>query len=69
MHASSKEQALTKLDESLPVLIGIAMKGSYPFVIQVKIICGGGSQTLAEAVATWIKGKKSSSYKYPVRHV
>ena len=69
LHGLSKEQALAKLDESLPVWIDTAMKGSYPFVIQVKIVCGGGSQTLAEAVATWIKGKKSSSYKYPVRHV
>jgi len=32
----------------------VAMKGKYPWVIPVKVVCGGGSQ-LSEAVENWIK--------------
>ena len=34
------------------------MRGEYPFVVLVKIVYGGGSQILAEAVAGWIKQNK-----------
>lgn len=33
------------------------MKGEYPWVITVDIICGGGNQILSETVETWIKSK------------
>ena len=55
LHGFTSKEALSKLDESLPSWIETAMKGTYPFVIPVKIVCGGGSQTLAEVVEKWIK--------------
>ena len=57
----SKNEAVSKLDEHLPHWIDVAMRGSYPFVFPVKIICGKGSQTLSEAVAEWIRKKNEVS--------
>jgi len=59
LHGLTKKQALEKLDAKLPGWIDMAMGDSYPFVIQVTIICGGGNQTLAKAVENWIYEKKS----------
>ena len=61
LHGMSKNEAVSKLDENLPNWIDIAMRGSYPFVIHVKIVCGKGSQMLSEAVAKWIRKKKEVS--------
>ena len=58
LHGLTKAGALAKLDESLPGLVSSAMRGEYPFVVMVKIVHGGGSQILAEAVAGWIKQNK-----------
>ena len=55
LHGLTAEEAVHRLDKHLPTWIEIAMKGSYPFVIPVKIVCGGGSQILAEVVENWIK--------------
>jgi len=55
LHGLSAEEAVYRLDKSLPDWIETAMKGTYPFVIPVKIVCGGGSQILAEVVDNWIK--------------
>ncbi|KAL9186728.1 hypothetical protein ACHAXT_005966 [Thalassiosira profunda] len=55
LHGCTKEEALAELDERLPEWMDIAMKGEYPWVISVRIVCGGGTQTLAEAVEGWIK--------------
>jgi len=55
LHGLTAEEAVYRLDKSLPTWIETAMKGTYPFVIPVKIICGGGSQILAEVVENWIK--------------
>jgi len=55
LHGLTTEEAVYKLDKHLPDWIETAMKGSYPFVIPVKIVCGGGSQILAEVVENWIK--------------
>ena len=55
LHGLTAEEAVYRLDKHLPDWIEIAMKGSYPFVIPVKIVCGGGSQILAEVVENWIK--------------
>ena len=55
LHGLSAEEAVYRLDENLPNWIETAMKGTYPFVIPVKIVCGGGSQILAEVVENWIK--------------
>ena len=61
LHGMSKSEAISKLDNNLPQWIDTAMRGSYPFVVPVKIICGKGSQTLSEAVAKWIRKKKEVS--------
>ena len=55
LHGLTKEQALVKLDQLLPEWVDRAMKSEYPFVIKVRIVCGGGDQVLAEAVAAWIR--------------
>lgn len=55
LHGLSKEEALRKLDSSLPQWTDIAMKGSYPFVVSVKIVCGGGNQVLSEVVKNWVQ--------------
>ena len=55
LHGCTQEEALAKLDECLPEWVDTAMKGEYPWVITAKIVCGGGSQVLSEAVEGWIK--------------
>jgi len=55
LHGLTAEEAVHRLDKHLPDWIETAMKGTYPFVIPVKIVCGGGSQILAELVENWIK--------------
>jgi len=55
LHGLTAEEAVYRLDKHLPSWIETAMKGIYPFVIPVKIVCGGGSQILAEVVENWIK--------------
>ena len=55
LHGLTAEEAVYRLDKHLPNWIEIAMKGTYPFVIPVKIVCGGGCQILAEVVENWIK--------------
>lgn len=59
LHGLTKEEALCKLDSSLPQWIDIAMKGSYPFVIPVNIVCGCGSQVLSEVVENWVRQNAS----------
>ncbi|KAL7540296.1 hypothetical protein ACHAXR_010011 [Thalassiosira sp. AJA248-18] len=34
------------------------MRGEYPWVIPVDIVCGGGSQILSEAVKAWIRNNR-----------
>lgn len=55
MHGYTREEALLKLDESLPIWVDSAMRGSYPFVMPVRIVCGGGHQILSETVEKWIR--------------
>ena len=55
LHGLTAEEAVYRLDKHLPDWIETAMKGTYPFVIPVKIVCGGGTQILAEVVENWIK--------------
>ncbi|KAL9179006.1 hypothetical protein ACHAXT_011979 [Thalassiosira profunda] len=55
LHGCTVDEALAKLDECLTEWVDTAMKGEYPWVIPVRIVCGGGSQTLAEAVEGWIR--------------
>ena len=55
LHGMTVDEAVNKLDVSLPTWVGVAMQGEYPWVIPVKIVCGGGSQLLSEEVENWIK--------------
>ena len=55
LHGCTKSEALSKLNSSLPYWVDTAMKGDYPFILPVTIICGAGSQILAEVVEKWIK--------------
>ena len=57
LHGHSKQQALAALETSLPCWVETAMKQEHPYVIQVKIVCGKGSQILSEVVEGWIKDK------------
>lgn len=57
LHGHTKEEALEKLDESLPTWINTAMRED-PFIVPVDIICGGGNQILSEVVQTWIRSKR-----------
>ena len=61
LHGYTKEEAMAKLDESLKQWVDTAMRGSYPFVIQVKIVCGCGGQILREVVQEWIKSSRNVS--------
>ena len=58
LHGLTKGEALETLDECLAQWVDMAMQEP-PFVILVKIVCGGGSQTLAEAVEGWIRNRKN----------
>ena len=58
LHGFAREMALNKLNENLPGWVDSAMEDSCTFVIQVKIVCGGGSQMLAEVVKKWIQQNK-----------
>ena len=55
LHGLPKDEAVEKLDESLSVWVDTAIRGEYPFVIPVDIVCGGGSQILSGAVKDWIR--------------
>ena len=55
LHGCTQDEALAKLDKSLPIWHDIAMKGEYPWVIPVNIVCGGGAQILSEVVQNWIR--------------
>jgi DNA-nicking Smr family endonuclease len=55
LHGYSKDEAVAKLDDCLPEWRDTAMRGEYPWVIPVEIVCGGGSQILSETVERWIK--------------
>jgi hypothetical protein len=58
LHGYTREQALVKLDENLKIWVDTAMKGAYPFVIVVHIICGCGNLLISETVQKWIKSRE-----------
>lgn len=59
LHGCTQDEAIQRLDSSLSDWVDTAMKGEYPWVMPVQIICGGGNQILSETVETWIKGNKN----------
>ena len=58
LHGLTKDEAIEKMNKNLPGWVDTAMKGEYPWVIPVDIICGGGSQILSEAVKGWIQSTR-----------
>lgn len=60
LHGYSKDNAVSKLDESMKLWMDLAMLDE-PFVVQVKIICGCGGQVLRETVEKWIKSNRNVS--------
>eukprot|EP00956_Cyclotella_meneghiniana_P035883 scaffold119020_cov23-Cyclotella_meneghiniana.AAC.1 len=62
LHKLTKEHALSALNQSLPTWVEKANNGVYPFVIQVRIVCGKGSQTLSGAVIQWIHGHQQVAH-------
>eukprot|EP00956_Cyclotella_meneghiniana_P009711 scaffold13410_cov56-Cyclotella_meneghiniana.AAC.2 len=62
LHKLTKEQALAALNENLPTWIEIANSGVHPFVIQVRIVCGKGSQVLSEVVMQWINSQQQVAH-------
>jgi len=58
LHGCSKDEALGKLDKSLPVWVDTAMRGNNPWVLGVDIICGGGTQILSDVVKEWIRANQ-----------
>ncbi|KAL7545278.1 hypothetical protein ACHAWF_008626 [Thalassiosira exigua] len=65
LHGMTKKVALETLDASLAQWIDLAMRGSYPFVQRVRIVCGGGNQVLSECVDHWIRRNKMHVAKAP----
>lgn len=55
LHGLTRQESIKSLDDSLPIWQERAMSGSYPFVVPVEIVCGGGSQVLSEVVEQWIR--------------
>lgn len=55
LHGCSKAEARAMLQNGLKEWYNMAMKGEFPFVIPVNIICGRGNQILSEFVAQFIR--------------
>lgn len=69
LHGYTRDDAIAKLDESLSEWIDVAMKGCYPFVIQVVIVCGCGNQILSATVQEWIKSRHHVSNAPKMRYL
>jgi len=57
LHGLTRSEAVAELDSRLPAWYESAMRGEYPFILKVTIVCGGGNQIISEAVDRWIKTK------------
>jgi DNA-nicking Smr family endonuclease len=63
LHGCTREEALIKLNNSLPFWINEAMKES-PWIVGVNIIAGGGNQIVAESVEHWIREKRNVANRF-----
>lgn len=63
LHGFTKEDALVKLNDSLPAWIDEAMK-EHPWTINVNIITGCGNQILADTVEQWIRENGNVTKRY-----
>ena len=61
LHGMTRAEALVALEARLPRWVETAMTGAAPWVVTVRIVCGGGNQILSEAVAHWIREKRQVS--------
>ena len=61
LHGMTRAEALAELEARLPRWVEAAMTGAAPWVITVRIVCGGGNQVLSEAVAHWIREQRQVS--------
>lgn len=59
LHGLTKQEAVSKLDRELIRWKDVAMEGSYPFIIPVQVVCGGGGQVLSEVVEDWVRENES----------
>eukprot|EP00956_Cyclotella_meneghiniana_P020042 scaffold34931_cov38-Cyclotella_meneghiniana.AAC.6 len=57
LHGLTSDEAIERLDKALIGWVDTAMRGEYPWVVPVDIICGGGNQILSETLKAWIKSK------------
>lgn len=55
LHGYSRYKAIGVLRKGIQEWIVEAMRGQYPFVVPVDIICGAGNQVLSEVVAQFIR--------------
>ena len=53
LHGHTREEALQKLDSSLPLWLEDAMQEA-PWTLPVDITSGGGNQAIAETVENWV---------------
>ncbi|KAL7547948.1 hypothetical protein ACHAWF_011217 [Thalassiosira exigua] len=51
-------EAVARLNEHLTQWVDIAMRGEYPFVIPIALVCGGGNRVLSDTVENWIGSKR-----------
>ncbi|KAL7535987.1 hypothetical protein ACHAWF_005327 [Thalassiosira exigua] len=58
LHGLSRDDAVEKLNKSLSSWVNTAMKGGYPFVLLVDIMCGGRNQILSDAVKDWVRNNR-----------
>jgi DNA-nicking Smr family endonuclease len=65
LHGCTREEALRKLNDSLPDWMNVAMKTDHPFSIRVDIISGGGDQMIiADEVEQWIRQSRNVANRF-----
>jgi hypothetical protein len=64
LHGRDREEALRKLNDSLPNWMNAAMKTDHPFSIRVDIISGGGNQIIADTVEHWIRQNRNVANRF-----
>ena len=63
LHGFTGDEATKKLDLALIEWVDIAMRGSNPFVVPVKIVCGCGNQVISEVVEKWIRTNSQVAHR------
>ena len=63
LHGCTRDEALHKLNSSLPLWMDQAMT-EFPWTLPVDVIVGGGSQLLSEAVQHWIRENRNVANRF-----